>query len=39
VSLRPETVGDTLAVLARARVLLADEQRWCQRAFGYEVSV
>ncbi len=33
VSLRPETVGDTLALLARARVLLADEQRWCQRAF------
>jgi hypothetical protein len=32
-SRRPETVGNTLAVLVRARVLLADEQRWCQRSF------
>src|SRR5260221_9722151 len=30
VSRRPETVVDTLAVLARARQLIADEKRWCQ---------
>ena len=28
-----EYVGDTLAVLARARELIADEQRWCRRSF------
>jgi hypothetical protein len=32
-SQRPEYVGDTLAVLARARELIADEQRWCRRSF------
>jgi hypothetical protein len=32
-SRRPECVGDTLAVLARARALLADEQRWCRGSF------
>jgi hypothetical protein len=32
-SRRPEYVGDTLAVLARARELIADEQRWCRRSF------
>ena len=30
---RPETLGDTLAVLARARLLLQDEARWCRGAF------
>jgi len=29
-SRRPECVGDTLAVLASARALLADERRWCR---------
>src|ERR1700686_2117336 len=33
VSRRPETVGDTLAILTRARQLIADEQRWCQGSF------
>ena len=32
-SRRPECVGDTLAVLALARALLADEQRWCRGSF------
>ena len=32
-SRRPECVGDTLAVLAWARALLADEQRWCRGSF------
>jgi hypothetical protein len=32
-SRRPEYVGDTLAVLARARELIADEKRWCRRSF------
>ena len=30
---RPECVADTLAVLAMARALLADEQRWCRGSF------
>ena len=30
---RPECVGDTLAVLALARALLADERRWCRGSF------
>ena len=32
-SRRPESIGSTLVVLGRARQLIADEQRWCQRAF------
>ena len=32
-SRRTEYVGDTLAVLARARELIADERRWCRRSF------
>jgi hypothetical protein len=28
-----ECAGDTLAVLVRARELIADERRWCQRSF------
>ena len=32
-SRRPEYVGDTLAVLARARELIANEQRWCRGSF------
>ena len=32
-SRRPECVADTLAVLAMARALLADEQRWCRGSF------
>src|SRR5690349_20069299 len=32
-SRRPECVRDTLAILARARELLVDERRWCQRSF------
>jgi hypothetical protein len=32
-SRRPEYVGDTLAVLARAQELIADERRWCRRSF------
>src|SRR5438874_13600971 len=31
-SRRPEYVGDTLAVLARARELIADERHWCRRS-------
>ena len=30
---RPESRGDTLAVLARARLLLQDEARWCRGSF------
>lgn len=30
---RPETLGDTLAVLGRARQLLQDEARWCRGSF------
>ena len=30
---RPETLGDTLVVLARARELLRDEKQWCRGAF------
>jgi len=30
---RPACTTDTLAVLARARALLSDERRWCQRSF------
>ena len=30
---RPETLGDTLAVLRRARQLLEDERRWCRGSF------
>ena len=30
---RPETLGDTLAVLARARELLLDDRRWCRGSF------
>lgn len=30
---RPESLGDTLAVLARARLLLKDERRWCRGSF------
>jgi hypothetical protein len=33
VSRRPEFVGDALSVLARARDLIADKKRWCQRSF------
>ena len=33
VSRRPGCSGDTLAVLARARGLLSDEQRWCKGSF------
>jgi hypothetical protein len=32
-SRRPECVRDTLAILGRARELLVDERRWCQRSF------
>jgi hypothetical protein len=32
-SRRAEHIGDALAVLARARELTADEQRWCRRSF------
>jgi hypothetical protein len=32
-SRRPECIGGTLAVLARARSLIADEQRWCRGSF------
>jgi hypothetical protein len=32
-SRRPECIGDTLAVLVRARALLADERRWCGGSF------
>src|SRR5437762_4871049 len=32
-SRRPEHVGDAIAVLARARELIADERRWCRRSF------
>src|SRR5256885_1970713 len=32
-SRRAEHIGDTLAVLARARELIADERRWCRRSF------
>ena len=32
-SRRPECVRDTLAVLALARALLADERRWCRGSF------
>src|SRR2546423_1978659 len=28
-----ECVGGTIGVLARARELIADEQRWCRRSF------
>src|SRR5882762_9510028 len=41
-SRRPEYVGDTLAVLARARELIADEKRWGRRSFArswFNVSV
>ena len=30
---RPENLGDTLAVLGRARLLLQDEARWCRGSF------
>ena len=30
---RPESLSDTLAVLARARLLLQDERRWCRGSF------
>jgi hypothetical protein len=30
---RPEALGDTLAVLGRARQLLQDEARWCRGSF------
>src|SRR5437764_1968079 len=30
---RPESLGDTLAVLARARELLRDERHWCRGSF------
>jgi hypothetical protein len=33
VSWRPERVGVTVAVLARARELIVDERRWCKRSF------
>ena len=29
----PESVDSTIAVLARARALIADERHWCQGAF------
>ena len=32
-SRRPEYISDALAVLARARELIADEERWCRRSF------
>jgi hypothetical protein len=32
-SRRPEYISDALAVLARARELIADEDRWCRRSF------
>jgi hypothetical protein len=32
-SRRPECVRDALAILIRARELLVDERRWCQRSF------
>ena len=32
-SRRPESIGSTLGVPARARQLIADEQRWCQGSF------
>ena len=32
-SRRPEYISDALAVLARARALIADEERWCRRSF------
>jgi hypothetical protein len=32
-SRRPECIGNTLAVLVRARALLADERRWCGGSF------
>jgi hypothetical protein len=32
-SRRPEYISDALAVLARARELIADEPRWCRRSF------
>jgi hypothetical protein len=32
-SRRAEHIGDTLAVLARAREVIADERRWCRRSF------
>lgn len=32
-SLHPERIGGTLRVLARARELIADEQRWCRRTY------
>jgi hypothetical protein len=33
VSRQPERLDDVVAVLAGARELLADEQRWCKRSF------
>lgn len=33
VSKKPERVDAAVAVLARARELIADERRWCKRAF------
>jgi hypothetical protein len=32
-SRRSDNIGGTLAVLGRARQLIADEQRWCQGSF------
>jgi hypothetical protein len=32
-SLLSEQIGNTLRVLVRARALIADERRWCRRAF------
>src|SRR5690349_15403485 len=33
VSRRPDSVASTIAVLRRARDLVADERRWCQGSF------
>jgi hypothetical protein len=30
---RPESIGATLAVLVRARELIANDQRWCKHSF------
>jgi len=37
---RPESVASTIAILRRARDLIADERRWCKRSFarGWEAS-